>query len=303
MEISIIIPVYNKAEYIGACLQGLLQQDFDSFEVICVCDGSTDNSADICEEWAKKDDRIRVIHKDNGGVTAARRRGVEEAVGRYIIFVDADDELLPHALRTLFDAIERTEADEVVGTFRLHTGEVSPVFSTGQVAADTLIKTIITGKNHFPILWACIFRKEILEGTLDTPREIIEGEDKMMQVKVLIKQPKICFIKDCVYQYTAGLPNNRHHTLEREKLYDDILRQVLSPRWSIFHTAYILHQLKEYERFIADGNDEVRKDYYQQVISSLPTGIPLYDRIVWLLPPFLARPLISLYRWAIRHKQ
>lgn len=303
MEISIVIPVYNKAEYIGHCLKGLLQQDFSSFEVICVCDGSTDNSAEICDEWAAREERIHVVHKDNGGVTAARRRGVEEASGRYILFVDADDELLPNALQTLYDAIERTQADEVVGTFRLHSGEQSSVVYTGLVAPDTLIRTIITGKNHFPILWGCIFRKEILENTLDTPREIIEGEDKMMQVKVLIKQPKVYLIDDCVYQYTAGLPNNRHHTLEREKLYDDILREVLAPRWDLFQSAYVLHQLKEYERFIAEGNDEVRTSYYQQVIKSLPAGIPLYDQMVWLLPPFLARPLISLYRWAIRHKR
>ena len=303
MEISIVIPVYNKAEYIGHCLKGLLQQDFSSFEVICVCDGSTDNSAEICDEWAAREERIHVVHKDNGGVTAARRRGVEEASGRYILFVDADDELLPNALQTLYDAIERTQADEVVGTFRLHSGEQSSVVYTGLVAPETLIRTIITGKNHFPILWGCIFRKEILENTLDTPREIIEGEDKMMQVKVLIKQPKVYFIDDCVYQYTAGLPNNRHHTLEREKLYDDILREVLAPRWDLFQSAYVLHQLKEYERFIAEGNDEVRTSYYQQVIKSLPAGIPLYDQMVWLLPPFLARPLISLYRWVIRHKR
>ena len=149
MEISIVIPVYNKAEYIGHCLKGLLQQDFSSFEVICVCDGSTDNSAEICDEWAAREERIHVVHKDNGGVTAARRRGVEEASGRYILFVDADDELLPNALQTLYDAIERTQADEVVGTFRLHSGEQSSVVYTGLVAPETLIRTIITGKNHF----------------------------------------------------------------------------------------------------------------------------------------------------------
>ena len=66
MEISIVIPVYNKAEYIGGCLEGLLKQDFPSFEVICVCDGSTDDSGDICDQWAAKDTRICVIHQDNG---------------------------------------------------------------------------------------------------------------------------------------------------------------------------------------------------------------------------------------------
>ena len=101
MKISVVIPVYNKADYIDGCLECLLQQDLDSFEVICVCDGSTDNSGDICDQWAAKDQRIRVIHKDNVGVTAARRRGVEEAQGEYVMFVQTafrslDDNVSSH---------------------------------------------------------------------------------------------------------------------------------------------------------------------------------------------------------------
>ena len=131
MEISIVIPVYNKAEYINGCMDCLLQQDFDDFEVICVCDGSTDNSGEICDQWAAKEQRIRVIHKDNGGVTAARRRGVEEAQGKYVMFVDADDKLLPGALSTMHQAIEQSQADEVIATFKTHEGLASPVVYQG----------------------------------------------------------------------------------------------------------------------------------------------------------------------------
>ncbi len=304
MEISIVIPVYNKADYISQCLDSLLKQDFGSFEIVAVNDGSTDESGAICDRMAETDGRIRVIHQQNGGVTAARKTGVEAAEGRYIVFVDADDQLLPGALATLHQAIEAAGADEVIATFCTQDGVHSPVVYEGsQPDTDTMIRAIVTGKKRFPILWAVIFRKEILSGCLNTPREIIEGEDLMMQVQVLMKQPRIWFIKDCVYAYNLGLPNSRRHTLERAQLYDQILRDTLAPKWPTMQTAYVLHQLKECEQFIVEGQPEVKKTYYRQAIGSLPQGIPLYNRIVWALPPALSLWLIRLYKKLIRIKQ
>ena len=304
MEISIVIPVYNKADYISQCLDSLLKQDFGSFEIVAVNDGSTDESGAICDRMAETDGRIRVIHQQNGGVTAARKTGVEAAEGRYIVFVDADDQLLPGALATLHQAIEAAGADEVIATFCTQDGVHSPVVYEGlQPDTDTMIRAIVTGKKRFPILWAVIFRKEILSGCLNTPREIIEGEDLMMQVQVLMKQPRVWFIKDCVYAYNLGLPNSRRHTLERAQLYDQILRDTLAPKWPTMQTAYVLHQLKECEQFIVEGQPEVKKTYYRQAIGSLPQGIPLYNHIVWALPPALSLWLIRLYKKLIRIKQ
>ena len=304
MEISIVIPVYNKADYISQCLDSLLKQDFGSFEIVAVNDGSTDESGAICDRMAETDGRIRVIHQQNGGVTAARKTGVEAAEGRYIVFVDADDQLLPGALATLHQAIEAAGADEVIATFCTQDGVHSPVVYEGlQPDTDTMIRAIVTGKKRFPILWAVIFRKEILSECLNTPREIIEGEDLMMQVQVLMKQPRVWFIKDCVYAYNLGLPNSRRHTLERAQLYDQILRDTLAPKWPTMQTAYVLHQLKECEQFIVEGQPEVKKTYYRQAIGPLPQGIPLYNRIVWALPPALSLWLIRLYKKLIRIKQ
>lgn len=303
MDISIIIPVYNKAEYLVQCFDTLLQQDFNDFEVLCVNDGSTDDSGAICDEWAARDSHIRVLHKDNGGVTAARREGVMQARGKYIMFVDADDSLLPGALRTMYDAIEQSGAEEVIAPFRTYKGVDSPIVYEGFVPTEPLIKSIISSKNRFPVLWSIIFRREWLIDILDTPRDIIEGEDKLMQVKLLMKQPRVFFITDYVYNYNLGIPNSRRHTLEREMLYDKLLRQVLAPQWEKYHSAFVLHQLKEYERFIHDGVFSVKTAYYLDALKPLPKGIPLYDRIVFLLPPVLAQPLIKLYRKLITIKQ
>jgi len=302
MKISVIVPIYNKVEYIERCFRQLLAQDMDDIEVVAVDDGSTDGSGDLCDQLSG-DARLRVFHTPNQGVTAARRYGVEQAQGEYIVFVDSDDELLPGALRTLYDAISQTSADEVIATFCTHNGIQSPVVYQGEVNPTDLVRAIIAGKNRFPVLWAAIFRRTILEGCLDTPRDIIEGEDKLMQVMVLMKRPRVWFITDCVYRYTLGVPNTRRRTLEREMLYDRLLRQTLAPQWSELHSAFVLHQLKEYEKFICDGHMEVRHNYYIKAIGTLPAGIPLYDRVVWALPPLLSRPVIKLYRTIILIKQ
>lgn len=297
MKISVVIPVYNKVEYIAKCLEHILQQDFEDFEIICVDDGSTDNSGAICDEWAQKDLRVRVIHTENGGVTAARRKGVEAAQGSYIIFVDADDLLLPGALTTLYKAISDADADEVIARFRTQDNVYSPVVYEGLVEDVTpLIKAIATNKNRFPVLWAILFRKTVLEGCLDTPREIIEGEDLLMQMKVLMKRPKVFFIKDCVYAYTLGVPNSRRHTLTLIKAFDTELRKTLQPRWKEMESSFILHQLKEYARCLTEKQYTVRKQYYQDAITTIPNDIPFLLRIVWYTPAPLGRAIYSLYR-------
>ena len=303
MKVSIVIPVYNKAEYIRGCLESLLQQDFDDFEIVAVNDGSTDDSGKICDEKAAEDTRIKVIHTENGGVTAARRKGAEQAKGDYIMFVDADDGLLPGAIKNLYDAITKSGADEVIALFSTHTGVISPVVYDGFANPDELISYIITNKNRFPVLWSILFRRELLSDVLDTPREIVEGEDKLMQVKILLKQPKVFFISKPAYIYTLGLPNSRSHTLEREMLYDKLLEAAIGHRIQEFKDALTLHKIKEYERFICDGNNSVRKAYYLSAVGKPSSAIPLYDRLVFMLPPVFARPIIKLYRKLITIKQ
>lgn len=90
-EISIIVPIYNVEKYLPKCIESILSQTFTNFELILVNDGSKDRSGIICDEYASKDNRIKVIHKENGGVSSARNSGVDLASGKYIGFVDPDD--------------------------------------------------------------------------------------------------------------------------------------------------------------------------------------------------------------------
>lgn len=103
--ISIIIPVFNTCDYLRSCLDSILSQSFSDFECILIDDGSIDNSGVICDEYALKDLRIKVFHKENGGVSTARNLGLEIARGEWVYFVDSDDQILPGGLQTMVDCI------------------------------------------------------------------------------------------------------------------------------------------------------------------------------------------------------
>lgn len=105
--ISIIIPVYNVASYVSRCLQSVVNQSYENLEIIVVDDGSTDDSGSICDEFANRDPRIRIIHKINGGLSSARNAGLDIAKGEYIGFVDSDDYIEPKMYELLFDACHK----------------------------------------------------------------------------------------------------------------------------------------------------------------------------------------------------
>ncbi len=302
MKLSIVIPIYNKEAYVEACLKSLLEQDFQDFELIAVDDGSTDGSGDLCDRMAAKDQRIRVIHQKNGGVTAARRRGVEEARGRYIMFVDADDMLLPHAMRVLHAAIEETQADEVVGCYVTQKGRLGDSGRRGWQDPFSMIDDLLAVRNPFCILWGVIFRRELLDGCLTTPREVVEREDILMQIKCLVKRPKVYFIGDVVYHYNEGLPNNRQMGLERIKLHDQELLLTLRPTWQRFEKGYRLNRLKLYEVFLEQRQLDVFQAYYKDLRHQDLSGLPWADRLVIALPPRLACWPVLWYKWWLRRK-
>ena len=115
-----------------------------------------------------------------------------------------------------------------------------------------------------------------------------------MQILCLVKRPKVVFIDDVVYEYTAGLPNNRRQNLDEQRAYDIHLREGLAPVWNEMKDYYLLRQIKQYENFIAAGDFHVLDDYFRPLRLQLSSRIPLADRIAILLPPCLAYIPIKL---------
>ncbi|MBD5513728.1 MAG: glycosyltransferase [Lachnospiraceae bacterium] len=137
--ISIIVPVYQVKDYVGECVESLLRQTYTNLEILLVDDGSTDGSGAICDEYASKDNRIRVIHQDNQGLSAARNTGLDWAAGEYVAFVDSDDAVLPDFIETLYDLADRYHAD--IAACAYERGEIG--------AAGIQIKNDIHVANQF----------------------------------------------------------------------------------------------------------------------------------------------------------
>lgn len=106
-KISVIVPVYNVEKYLNRCVNSILVQTFKDFEIILIDDGSTDRSAEICDEWSYKNDKIKVLHKNNGGQSSARNVGLSVAQGEYISFVDSDDWIEPDMFEYLYDLLQK----------------------------------------------------------------------------------------------------------------------------------------------------------------------------------------------------
>lgn len=137
-QISVVVPVHNVEPYLGACVDSILAQTFSDFELILVDDGSTDRSGAICEEYAARDSRVRVIHRENGGLSAARNSGLEVAAGEYISFVDSDDLIAPDFLSRMMDVMLREKVRLVLCWKEDFKDEEPPALETGIDTPDSV---------------------------------------------------------------------------------------------------------------------------------------------------------------------
>lgn len=167
--ISVIVPVYNVEHFLNRCIESITFQTYDNLEIILVNDGSKDTSGEICDEWKHKDKRIKVIHKENGGLSSARNAGLEIATGEYIGFVDADDYINVNMYQILLDGIESMNADIMIcGYEEVDTIKECSIFDEKKLenvsvmgkkeALDCIQNGII--KNY---VWCRLYRKKSLK--------------------------------------------------------------------------------------------------------------------------------------------
>lgn len=168
--ISIIIPVYKAEKYLDRCLNSVLNQTFRDLEVILIDDGSPDRSPQLCDEWALKDPRIKVIHKENGGPSSARNAGLNEATGAYIGYVDSDDWILPMMFETLYSAIQRYDAEFAECELQICKSEEDPIIQPElkETVMDNreIMETFFRVKSQDIPYCTCgkLCKKEMLEG-------------------------------------------------------------------------------------------------------------------------------------------
>lgn len=201
MTFSIIVPIYNVAAYLSQCLESLKTQDYTDFKVICVNDGSTDCSREILSEWAGKMPQIRVIDRENGGLSAARNTGLETASGDYVVFVDSDDWVEPTMLSRL---AEEAHGEDMI-CFACRKSDSG--------ATDTLIPEQNDGWSYynrhalehhevpFVCVWQRCYRREFLLKNGLHFREGILHEDNEFTPRACLKATSIKVIPDVLYNY------------------------------------------------------------------------------------------------------
>lgn len=202
MKLSIIIPLYNNENTLRRCVESVIAQNFYDCEIIIVNDGSTDKSGAIADEWARKDYKITVIHKTNGGPSDAKNYGLNVVKGDYVTFVDSDDELSAGTLLPLMDILENhPEYDILEYSVMQHVGHYDECYLN---IGNHLFKNAIdwlahNGCNHC-WMWNKIFRKELFNN-LRFPKQLRRFEDMWMMGEMLKRNPLIATTSCGTYKY------------------------------------------------------------------------------------------------------
>ena len=224
--ISVVIPVYNVAEYLPQCLETVCGQTYKELEILLVDDGSTDRSGEICDEWALKDDRIKVIHKKNGGVSSARNEGLEAASGPLIGFVDSNDWLEPVMYEKLAAALRETPgADIAVCGFVDYPYGIDVPVPKGLKPhppcgiVDTVIALFERG-GYFTSLWNKLFRRSAVfpEGRrIPFEADLSFGEDEVWLARVLGGCRRTVFVPEALYHWRPRAGSVTRYTGITEK--------------------------------------------------------------------------------------
>lgn len=205
--ISIIVPVYNVEEYLALTLRSAMCQTFTDIEIICVNDGSTDGSLSILEAAQKKDPRIKVYSKENGGLSSARNAGIKQASGKYLCFLDSDDLLEPQACEVIVGTFERTGADVVTyganayPSFRGYTW-LNEVLSPRDVEYDGFRPSLLLEENSCPFVWRTACRTDFLKShNLSFDEDLAFGEDQVFHFAVYPRSARTVLISDKLLKY------------------------------------------------------------------------------------------------------
>lgn len=202
--VSVIIPAYNIEDYIGRCLDSIISQTYKNLEIIVVDDGSRDHTGEILDNYAKKDRRIKVIHKENGGVSSARNKGIEAAEGDYIGFIDGDDLIESEMYKTLVDLLEEENADIAhCGYQMVFPDRIDYYHNTGKKKIQTTeegLKDLLSGEMIEPGLVNKIYKKELIKNCrLDETVKI--NEDLLMNYQLFKLSQKSVYYDITPYSY------------------------------------------------------------------------------------------------------
>lgn len=315
-KISIVVPVFNIEGYVERCLQSLLQQTYTNLEVLAIDDGSTDSSGAILDRLATTDSRIKVIHKENGGVTSARMAGIRNATGEWIGFVDGDDKIESDMYERLLRNSAEYHADISHCGYQMcfDDGRIHYFHNTGLLVQQdkiTALKELLSGVRIEPGLCNKLFHKTLFRSLLHggaVPLDIKINEDLLMNYRLFSEAERTVFEDWCPYHYIVRSTSASRAKLNPHKVYDpikvkEIIRQSAPAELhDAAQQAYISTCINTYHTLLTAGakyKDDLRKVH--ELLTQEADDFFLLGRKRRLMAnmivhtPVLYRPIYAVY--------
>lgn len=257
--ISVIVPVYNMEQYLERCVNSIVDQTYRNLEIILVDDGSTDRSPRMCDEYAAKDGRIKVVHKVNGGLSDARNAGLQVATGTYIGYVDSDDWIEPQMYQRMYEACIEHQAQVAVCRYaKIYRDHVDRE-GNGQVTVfdrEGILKIYLTDQPEYVVynsVWSKLFAREVVEGVLFPVGK--NSEDIMYTTKAFCKLEKAVYIDECLYDYVLDREGSIMNVNRTQRMFQDEI-----PFWRE-HITYIREMVSK------DMGDMAAYYFYRRLLS------------------------------------
>lgn len=241
--ISIIVPVYNMEKYLERCMNSILKQTYTCLEIILVDDGSTDGSAHQCDLYAQKDNRVKVVHKENGGLSDARNAGLAVATGTYIGYVDSDDWIEPDMYERMYQACVENHAQLAVCRYAQEYKDKTVLGGSGEVVPleqKELLSVYLCGHESYVIynsVWSKLFHRDLVEGVLFPKGR--NSEDIMYTTRAFCKLDRAVYLDSCLYHYVLDREDSIMNVARGERMFRDEI-----PFWRE-HIAYIREHVSE----------------------------------------------------------
>ncbi len=207
--ISVIVPIYNVEKYLTECIESIINQTYKNIEILLINDGSTDNSGRICDEYSKKDERIKVIYKENGGLSEARNYGIDIANGEYIAFVDSDDYISDMFIENLYKAIIENNTEVSQCNFTKVTDTNEEIEKRGYndkikiKSGYEMIKDLYTNHWENIVAWNKLYSKKLFENLRYPVGKI--HEDEFTIYKILYVTKSVAIVEENLYKYRQNV--------------------------------------------------------------------------------------------------
>lgn len=291
-KITVIVTVYNIRDYLPKAVDSILAQTYQNLEILLVDDGSTDGSGEICDAYAQKDPRVRVIHQPNGGAYSARNTGLSEAAGDYITYVDGDDWIDPGMYETLLSALKEQDADLAVCRYRWVYADRTVDLSTSMTAVlegQELLAKYLEEDEKWQIqtaVWNKLFKRSIL-GELRFPKSIYE--DMYFTIRLLNQSRRSVYLDQAFYNYVCDRGSSTTNLGIQEKTFTDLipnfyersawLREIGREDLALLQDYFLYKRLLIFYTKVQRSRDPRKKEHKAFLTQKIREGRENYGRV------------------------